>query len=328
MVLYPVREPGGTLHGYIELSNGPAYGRDVLTSVIWGWAIASGVAVVLAAGTGWLISRRLSAPLLALTITTARMAAGDLSTRTSIRRDDEVGTLAQTFNEMADQVEETVVALRRFVADAAHELNTPLTALRTNLELSLHESELPSQTAFLERAQLQVVRLENLTGDLLDLSRLEANADRTGQQAVDLSSLLRAATEPYASRAEQANLNFQLIQPTSAVIIHGDEDQLRRALSNLLDNALKFTPEGGRITVGLQVNDQTAQVWIEDTGIGIPPEDLPQLFSRFHRGRNTAAYPGSGLGLAIVKAIADHHQGRVEVVSTPGGTRFNLWLPS
>jgi two-component system heavy metal sensor histidine kinase CusS len=109
--------------------------------------------------------------------------------------------------------------------------------------------------------------------------------------------------------------------------ILGDEVQLRRALSNLLDNALKFTPESGQITVGLGVEGEAARLGVEDTGIGIPAEDLPQLFSRFHRGRNTAAYPGSGLGLAIVKAIVERHQGRVEVISAEGRTRFDLILP-
>jgi signal transduction histidine kinase len=107
----------------------------------------------------------------------------------------------------------------------------------------------------------------------------------------------------------------------------GEEAELRAALANLLDNALKFTPEGGRISLGCRRNDGAALLWVEDTGIGIPEADLPLLFQRFHRGRNAAAYPGSGLGLAIVKAIVERHGGQVEAERSEPGARFTLRLP-
>jgi signal transduction histidine kinase len=328
VVSQPFYDAEGRLLGYAELSQGPAYGREIVESVAWVWAGASGIAVLLAAGVGWLISRQLSAPLLALTEVTATMAAGNFSVRAAVKHDAprELGLLARSFNEMAEQVEETVVTLRRFVADAAHELHTPLTALRTNLELAGADA---AQPAFVERAQTQVERLESLTRDLLDLSRLETGAGSGNFAPVALNTLVQETSELYASRAEQMGLAFSLELPDWAATVRGHEAHLRRALSNLLDNALKFTPEGGAVKVGLRPapEDNSVELWIEDTGIGIPGEDVPQLFSRFHRGRNAAGYPGSGLGLAIVKAIAEAHGGQVTAVNTGQGACFRLRLP-
>jgi signal transduction histidine kinase len=330
VVSQPFYDTEGKLLGYAELSQGPAYGREILVSVAWGWAMASGVAVALAAGVGWFISRRLSAPLLTLTNVTTRMAEGELSARATVIRADEVGQLAHSFNHMADQVEETVTTLRRFVADAAHELHTPLTALRTNLELVGGDTGPDDQRIFIERAQEQVGRLESLTRDLLDLSRFETGTGAGEFAPLNLNDVAQEISEIYASRAEQAGLAFSMQLPDEPMTIRGHESQLHRAIGNLLDNALKFTPEGGAISFGLRrlPGAGQAELWVEDTGIGIPPDDLPQLFSRFHRGRNAAAYPGSGLGLAIVKAIAETHQGQVEAENTGHGARFLIRWPA
>jgi signal transduction histidine kinase len=225
---------------------------------------------------------------------------------------------------MAEQVEETVLTLRRFVADAAHELHTPLTALRTNLELSGGET---GSRAYVEQAQAQVARLETLTRDLLDLSRLETGVNQANFVPVSLNILVQETSELYASRAEQAGLTFSLDVPEQLIPVRGNETYLRRALSNLLDNALKFTLEGGSIRVGLRQDGDWSEVWVADTGIGIHPSDMPQLFNRFHRGRNAAAYLGSGLGLAIVKAIVEGHGGQVTVEEQMQGVCFRLRLP-
>jgi len=328
VVLHPLYDAEDNLRGYVELSEGPAYGRDILASVAWGWAVASGAAVLLAGGVGWAISRRLSAPLLTLSEVTGHMAEGNLSARADTTRQDEFGLLAHSFNEMADRVEETVVLLRHFVADAAHELHTPLTALRTNLELAILEEGAADQLTSLERAQTQVERLQTLSSALLDLSRLEANAGKEDHALMNLSALVQEASEVYASQAEQAGLSFSLDLAQGAVMVQGNRSQLHRVLGNLLDNAIKFTPQGGSIRVGLRRKEGNAELRVEDTGIGIPPAELPHLFSHFHRGRNAVAYPGSGLGLAIVKAIVEGHSGCVVAESTSQGTCFLVCLPS
>jgi len=244
--LYP--EPDH-LRAIVVLSEGQAYGSEIVDKVVWGWAIAAAVSVILAAAAGWFISRNINAPLLNLTGVTARMAGGDLSARADVASQDEFGLLARSFNRMAGQVEETVVTLRRFVSDAAHEIHTPLTALRTNLELIADSQDSGWQT-FVERAQEQAQRLEQLTAGLLDLSRLEAGVALGERAPLDLVALVWELNERYASRAEQAGLAFGLILPEGPAVVEGDRVQLQRAFGNLLDNAIKFTPEGGSVSMG------------------------------------------------------------------------------
>lgn len=320
--------PGGQLAGYIELSEGPAYGEEIVRGVAQAWAAASAVAIFVAGGVGLFISRRISQPLVALTGVTVRMSDGDLSARAAITGTDEAGILARSFNQMASRVEETIITLRRFVADAAHELHTPLTALRTNLELIGLEERADKRLAYVERAQSQVIRLETLTSDLLELSRIEAGSSKPSNQPTNLTALIHETSELYASQAEQKGIDFALDVPQTNIFIQLDEFKIRRALGNLLENAIKFTPEGGTIRLGIRQIDHWIELWVQDTGIGIPADDLPQLFSRFHRGRNAVAYPGSGLGLAIVKAIAEHHEGQVMAENCSPGARLSLRLPS
>ncbi len=330
----PVFGQTGELVGYVVVSEGPDYGRDIVRSVAWGLLAAGSVAVVLAALAGWFASQRLTRPLLLLTETTQQMAAGDLSARTSprtLRREDELGLLAAAFNTMATRVEETVTTLRRFVADAAHELNTPLTALRTDLELAA-EGQTKGHDGHdggdaLQRAQRQIERLEQLTTGLLNLSHLEAPAAASELVEIDLGALVMALAEPYASRGEQKGVDFQVARPTGPVVVRGEVNQLQQALGNLFDNALKFTAAGGRVEVGVGMDAGWAAVTVTDTGIGIPADDQAYLFERFHRGRNAAAYPGNGLGLAIARAIIGRHHGQIDVSSGESGSCFTVRLP-
>jgi signal transduction histidine kinase len=318
VTLYP--EPD-RLQAIILLSEGPAYGREIVGKVAWGWAIAAGVSVIVAAAAGWLISREINAPLLTLTAATTRMAGGDLGVRADVASKDEFGSLAQSFNRMAAQVEDTVGTLRRFVSNAAHELNTPLTALQTNLELAPDDE-------FVRQARAQVRRLARLTEGLLNLSRAEAGGFREDWAPLELVTLIRQVSEIYASRAEQAGLAFDLSLPTGPVPITGDRAEVRQVLENLLDNAIKFTPPGGSVTLGAELHDAMVTLWVADSGMGIPADDLPRLFDRFYRAGNSAGFPGSGLGLAIAKAIVENHGGLIKAASTLGeGTRISFTLP-
>jgi signal transduction histidine kinase len=254
------------------------------------------------------------------------MAAGDLTVRSPITRQDELGALSRSFNQMAGQVEETVIALRQFVADAAHQLNTPLTALRTNLEIVAGNMAAGEQLERVQRAETQVARLADLTNGLLDLSRIEAETAVPSHTIINLTTLIQNSTELVASRAEQSSIAFHL-RAAGLVMVYGHEEQLRQAVHNLLDNALKFTPAGGEIEVTMRTEADQAVVTVKDTGIGIPGADLPHLFGRFHRGRNATPYPGNGLGLAIAKAIITAHGGQILVSSGNWGTAITLHLP-
>jgi signal transduction histidine kinase len=314
--------------GYLEIFDGPAIGSEIVDRVAWALIGASVIAILVAALAGWSISRVITTPLLGLKHITDQMAQGDLTVRAKIDSSDEFGSLARAFNHMTNQVEHTITTLKCFLADAAHELHTPITALNTNLELAATENDDVTRQSFIERALEQLKRLETLTNNLLILSRIETHSLPDERHAVDLGALVRETSELYASQAEQVGITFMIDAPSEPTIVMANEAQLRRTLCNLLDNAIKFTAENGCVELGLRKDGTRIKLWVQDTGIGIPAEDMPYLFNRFHRGRNTAAYPGNGLGLAIIKAIVESHQGKVAVDSLSPGTRFTLLLPS
>ena len=320
----PIPDESGAVIGYVELSEGAAYGREIIRSVAWGLGLASSAGVVLAAVMGWVISRRISVPILKLAETTTRMAGGELSTRADLDRSDEIGLLARSFNMMAGRIEETITTLRRFASDASHELFTPITALRGNLELAIAE---PRNTTYLTEAVKQLDRLESLSSSLLDLSRLESQADRPDWSQVDLGAIVARIVEPFAAQAEQADLTLDLDIGSGFYPIRADEAQIEQLFGNLVNNALKFTPPGGEVRVALHAEAGFARIVVGDTGIGIPAEDLPNLFERFHRGRNASSYAGNGLGLAIAKAIVKHHSGEIWAEHAGKGTRFIVRLP-
>lgn len=309
----------GTLH----LSDGPAYGGQIIEGVMYGWLLASAVSVGLAVVLGWIASRDVVIPLQELSQTTRQMATGDLSARAFIQREDEFGNLGDSFNYMANRIEETVNTLRHFMSDAAHEINTPITALRTNLELIRPDEGIDN----VERALSQVKRLENLTKNLLHLSRLESDVDSASLEMIDAGVLMQTVAQFHASRAEQAGIALLLDLPQTALMIRANEAQIQQALTNLINNAIKFTPMDGEIRLSVQGIDNCVRFTVDDTGIGISSADLPFLFNRFHRGRNAARYEGNGLGLAIVKAIISRYGGTVSAENTAKGACFLLDLP-
>ena len=327
----PLLGSRGERLGELEFSNGPSYGADVIASVTNAWLVASVFAIIVAALAGWFMSRRVTHPVLALEKATRQMEQGNLRARVDLQdeRQQEFLSLADSFNGMAAQVEQTVSTLREFVADAAHELHTPLTALQANIELALNEKNTPITSRYLKRAHEQAQRLEALVQSLLDLSRIEAAESQNGFEPLDFAQLVRELGEQFASRAEQAERSFMLNVPDAAITVMGRETQMRQVLINLLENAIKFTPQDGSITVQLQQIENECTLIVSDMGIGIPLEDQSHLFERFHRGRNAAEYAGNGLGLAIVKAIIGGHKGQVRIESQPGqGTQVHVSIPT
>ena len=320
----------GNKLGVLEFSNGPSYGRNVIESVTTALLIASIFAMAIAALAGWFMSKRVTRPVLELEHATQQMEQGNLTIRVHLQneRQYEFLSLANSFNGMAAQVEQTVSTLRAFVADAAHELHTPLTALQTNLELARDEKHPSARDRYLSRAQEQGQRLGALVKSLLDLSRIEAVESKFSLAPVDFSQLVREVSEQFASRAEQVEYEFEASPIEENVSVMGNQEQLRQVITNLLENSLKFTPKEGHISMALEVAENEARLTITDTGIGIPVEDLPNLFERFHRGRNASNYTGNGLGLAIVKAIVTAHAGNVTARSEPEkGTQIIVSIP-
>jgi two-component system sensor histidine kinase MprB len=240
------------------------------------------------------------------------------------RGTDEIGRLARSFIAMMAALDASVQAQRRLVADASHELRTPLTSLTTNLELLAEPGGLtdPQAASLLAAAREQSGELRMLTNDLVDLARYgEAEAYR---EDVRLDLLAEQVVARAARRAPLLRLETEL----AACLVYADPDAIERALGNLVDNAVKWSPDGGVIRVVVSVRGDEAQTEVSDQGPGIPAQDLPFVFDRFYRSAAARAKPGWGLGLSIVRQIADAHDGTVSAhpaVPGPGtGMRFTL----
>ncbi|GBD12481.1 Alkaline phosphatase synthesis sensor protein PhoR [bacterium HR24] len=220
---------------------------------------------------------------------------------------------------------------RDFVANVSHELRTPLAALRSALE-TLRAGAMDDPQArelFLTRAEAEAERLTRLVEELLELSRLEAGVGLTASAPVDVGQVLLRAVERMEPQARRAGLDLELKLPPSLPSVLGDAERLERAVVNLLDNAIKFTPPGGSVTVMANAAEEGVLVMVQDTGIGIDERDLPRIFERFYKADRSRHQPGAGLGLAIVRHIVEAHGGRVWAQSTPGeGSTFAILLPS
>ncbi|MGB0384326.1 MAG: sensor histidine kinase [Ardenticatenaceae bacterium] len=333
----PIGDPANPL-GYVELSNSPDLSTEALTTAGQAFGLAAIGATLLAAIVGLFVSRRLTAPIHKLTEATDCMSSGDLSVRAEVESQDEIGQLSTQFNEMAARLEESFAelaaerdTLRRFIADASHELRTPITALKTFNELLMGPAanDSAAQLEFLSESQAQLERLEWITHNLLDLSRLEGGLVQLEVEQHDLADLLHAAAAPFRPLAQERHIQLQINSPASAPpqAIYCDRARIVLALTNLLNNALKFTPPHGQITLGAAKTNKHLHLWVQDTGSGIHPADQPHIFERFYRGRDNRT-PGSGLGLAIVQSIVQAHRGHIRLESQIGkGTKFIIELP-
>jgi len=334
-VTAPIRTNGEVV-GYVELSRAPNMAAEALAAIRRVFLIAAVGVSLLAVTVGLVISRGLTAPLEQLATATSRMNSGDLSVRVPVPGQDEIGLLATRFNGMAIALEQSFAALaaerdalRRFVADASHELRTPITALRTFNELLQGSAahDVNAQREFLAAGQEQISRLERITQNLLKLSRLDGGLVELELNDHDLGAMVHAVAAPFKTLAQEKGVGLQINLTSAPMFVRFDWNQLEMALTNLLDNALKFTPVGGQIEVGIGQQADHARLWVVDSGLGIADDELSHIFERFHRGQH-ATGAGSGLGLAIVQSIVHAHGGTVAVTSQLGvGSQFVIQLP-
>ena len=283
----------------------------LLVALVPAGAIVAAVVARLAAG-------RVLRPVGRLTETVERIrATGDLSAPIETPGQDEISRLGQAFAAMTAALDESVGAQRRLVADASHELRTPLTSLITNLELLAEQPDDPSVPSLAAAALAEAGELRMLINDLVELAR-------DGQAALHIEDVrLDLVAQRVAARAaaRAPGLRYELdCQPT---LVRGDPDALERAIGNLVDNALKWSPPDGRV----RISAAGGTVEVSDDGPGIPEDDLPYIFDRFYRSAKARALPGSGLGLAIVRRIADVHDGTVEAIPLRPGMKFRISLP-
>ncbi|SDU80370.1 two-component system, OmpR family, sensor histidine kinase MprB [Microlunatus sagamiharensis] len=282
------------------------------------------LSVLAAGGVGRRVARAGVAPVRSLTREVEQRAVKDELSPVRVERDDELGRLATAFNHLLETIAVSRVRQARFVADAGHELRTPLTSMRTNVELLVADSQramLPpdDRLTIMRDVQAQLVEFSTLVSDLVGLTREDRTAAELGD--VDLTAVLEEAVDRTSMRA--TGLRWQV--DLDPVHVNGDADLLVRALGNVLDNAVKFSPVGGTITVSLH----GGEIRVADEGRGVEPAERPFVFDRFYRAEASRATPGTGLGLAITESVVHQHGGTVLVTDAPGGgALFVVTLPT
>jgi two-component system, OmpR family, sensor kinase len=270
----------------------------------------------------WLLADRVLRPVTAVTETARSISGGDLSRRIPDAGHDEIGVLAQTFNEMLARLETAFATQQRFVNDAGHELRTPITIVRGHLELLEDDPRERAQTLALVMDELD--RMSRIVDDLLTLAKWE-QPDFLRPAAFELGAL---ADDVLAKASAIGPRNWQLDAVTDATIV-ADRQRITQALMQLAQNAVQHTEEGDEIGLGAFAGDDETRLWVRDTGLGIPFAEQARVFDRFYRAGGERRSEGAGLGLSIVQAIARAHGGRIELASVPGsGATFTIILPA
>jgi signal transduction histidine kinase len=297
----------------------------------WQFLLAGAVAAFIALFLARILARGMTQPLRDMARAARQMARGEYRTTVRVRSRDEVGQLANAFNRMAGEMEGLERLRRDLVANVSHELKTPISALRAHLENLLDGVEEPNPALLAVMLQ-QSDRLTRLVDQLLDLSRMESGDLPLSLEPVQLSGLVdRVMSEVAVARPERARtLRAHNEVPSDLPGVPADPERIHQVLFNLLDNAFRFTPDGGSVTVRAVVEDGSCEVSVEDTGPGIPKEHLPLVFERFYRvdPSRSRGDGGTGIGLAIARSIVDAHGGRIWAESVEGsGSVFRFVLP-
>jgi signal transduction histidine kinase len=303
--------------------------------------IAAAIAGVLALLVSLLVSRRITGPLEELTDAAGDVSAGNLDVRVAPRGDDEVAALATAFNAMADRLARDEQWRRDMTSDLSHELRTPLATIQSRVE-ALEDGVLPPTPENLRVIGEEVERLGRLLGALRSLNELESEDLSVEHEPVDLADVAAAAADRH--RPGFALKGVELAEDLRPGVVFGDRDRLLQVVVNLLDNALKFTPPGGHVVLAVAAADLSGEpagsapagprgaavrLTVTDDGPGVDPADLPFIFDRFYRARETRGTAGAGLGLAICRALVEAQGGSVAAGEAPGGgARFTVVLPA
>lgn len=337
VVMREVKLEDGSVIGTVSLW---AFGSDALltkgdaafrTNSYKAVVTASVVAMILACLMGVLASRKLAKPVKSITSTAAQIRSGDLTARTGIVGDDEIGQLGETFDDMATTLERDLKLEHRLTSDVAHELRTPLMAMLATVE-AMQDGVLPSDEEHLETVASEVRRLSRLVSAMLTLSRIENGTTPFRPERTEMVGLVRSVVESQEQLFNDRGLRlrFDAKAPRGELYCECDRDMIRQALINLMSNALRYTPENGWVVVNVGQEGRDLKIAVSDTGIGIAKEDLARVFSRFWRSdaSRERASGGLGVGLSVTKEIIDRHHGYISVESELGkGTTFILHIP-
>jgi signal transduction histidine kinase len=298
-----------------------AVSGSLLISVLVGGAVAVVLALAFARG--------ILRPIGALTLAAQRMERGDLSQRVQVGSRDEIGQLASAFNAMADGLARTDQLRRAMVTDVAHELRTPLTNLRGYLE-AVRDGVTEPRREVIDSLYEEALLLSHLVDDLQDLTLSEAGQLTLHREPISPEAALAGAAQAVQPRANEKGIALRVESASDLPMVEADPQRLGQILRNLLANALTHTPDGGAIRMAALRSGDEVAIEVQDTGSGIEPQHLPNVFERFYRAdpSRTRATGGTGIGLAVVKQLVDAHGGSVAVMSVPGqGSLFRFTLP-
>ncbi len=285
--------------------------------------------ILVAAGLGWFMARRAVSGVEAVTRTARKISGGTLEERVLIKgQGDEIDQLAQTFNQMIDRIQILVTEIKEMTDHIAHDLRSPLTRIRGHAEVTLTTAK--SQAEFETMAADTIEecdRLLDMINTMLLISKTESGVDTITMEEIDWAVLIRKACELFSPTAEDKGLSLNC-NVAEGGRLKGDTRMIQRLISNLLDNAIKYTPSGGSVTVSLEKQGEDLVIEVKDTGIGISPGDLPRIFERFYRCDQSRSLEGIGLGLSLARAIARAHGGDIIAHSDPkAGSTFKVILP-
>jgi len=258
-----------------------------------------------------------------------QITAESLELRIDIpRTKDEIQRLAATFNDMLARLDESFSSQKQFIQDVSHEFKTPLTILKGELETTLRKIRSAQEYESVLYSSLEEInKISTITDNLLVLARLDNKEFRPEFKSLDLNLLIQTVVSDIRILAEPKNITVDFLTPEK-IVLNADREQLRQLFLNLLDNAIKYTPDNGRVTINLHKDAGFAKVELSDTGIGIPETELPYIFNRFYRVDKSRSSTGFGLGLSIARSIAELHEGKIKVESQLGrGTTFSVLLP-
>ncbi|HUG48576.1 MAG TPA: HAMP domain-containing sensor histidine kinase [Candidatus Limnocylindria bacterium] len=324
----------------VRLSEPFTYRAQTLETIVSVMTVSAIVALLVAMIASFVLAERLTKPISRLTGAARELSEGNLDVRVRPPTGSpEMSELTAAFNAMAERLQQSIEFISRdrdrgrdFLADVSHELRTPIAALRTFNELLSDGAAVDPATRreFLDQSRQQIERLDWLATNLLELSKLDSGLVLLDLRPDDLRAVVESAVQQAQPAAERKGIELKIDLPAQPIRQRHDPQRMGQVLGNLVGNAVKFTPPGGRVEVSLRPTDEGAELRVVDTGLGIEPTELPYVFDRFYRGAmaSESRAAGSGLGLSIVRSVVEMHNGRVEISSTPGkGTHVAVSLP-
>ncbi len=288
------------------------------------------IIIALSGAIGWFMAKRALSGVEEVTRAAVDISRGALDRRVPVTdRDDEIDRLARTFNTMVGHTQALIEQMKEITENIAHDLRSPITRMRGLAEMALAGRRTDEETASMAGLIIEECdRLLDLINTMLDISEAEAGLAKLDVQKTDLTDLITDLRDLFLPSADEKHIDLRAANDAQPVFVFCDRRKLQRVFANLLDNALKYTPDGGQVTISITDTPKDVTVIVEDTGTGIPEEDLPHIFDRFFRGEKSRSEPGNGLGLSLVQAFTIIHGGSVAAANTPNrGSRFTVTLP-